>query len=319
MTGGTGPVLGSPYGTDQPEPAPPRRTLPGWSVGRAALHALDPRLTLRLRTEHERDAILATPMRRGRSIAVVGLVPGGGHSTVAALLATALGQYHGRRVLAIDAAGTGGLYRRLVVRSGSSMDAVLVGLGIRGPGPDGSRRLPRGWRWLRQQLSISPEVLLLASDPGAGESPMTAQEYQSTVHALGRYVSVMVSDTPALTDDPVIPAVVAAADRVVVVGPDDDRGLEAVRSCLPWITAVGRHRPDSDKVVGLLIRNTARSGRILPPASPDVPLFVLPHDPALASGLRPVRWYDLAVRTRESVVSVAAHLVRGLTRGQMLG
>src|SRR5262249_40880143 len=95
----TGPVLGSPYGADQPEPAPPRRTLPGWSVGGAALRALAPRLTARRRTEHECDGVLSTPIRPGRSIAVMGLAPHRGRSTVTALLATALAQYQGRRVL----------------------------------------------------------------------------------------------------------------------------------------------------------------------------------------------------------------------------
>lgn len=310
----TGPVLGGPYGADEPPPAPARRTLPGWSVGRAALRAFDPRLTARLRTEHERDGILSAPMRRGSSIAVVGLAPGGGRSTVAALLATALGQYQGRRVLAIDAAGTGGLYRRLALRSSGSTGAVLVGLGIRGPGSagpgsNGARRTPLGWRWLRQQLSISQDVLLLASDPSTGEPPMTPEEYLATVRALGRYVPAMVSDTPALTGDPVIPAVVAAADRVVIVGSGDDQGVEAVKSCVPWIAAVRQHQAEGS-VVGLLV-----SGRTVPPANPGAPLFVLPYDPLLANGLHPIRWYDLGVRTRDAVLGVVAHLVRGLTGG----
>ena len=315
--GRDGPVFGGAYGQDEPGP-PTVADVPSWAAllgGRAVLRALDPRLTARLRAERSWDGTLSARLRPGSSIAVVSLAPGSGRTTVAALLAVTLARYQGRRILAVDASDSGGLYRRLAVRSGASLHAVLVGLGIRG----GDRAIPQpavGQQWLRRTLAGAEDVLLLARDPAVAEPPLAEEEYTAATRALGRYVSVLVSDTPPLSAGSVVPAVVAAADRVVVVAPDDQRESEWVGRCLPWLGSMLRD-PVEGAVVGLVVQRSrkrgAGSGAV--PADLGVPMFTLAYDPALTSGLSVVHWRDLGIRTRESMLALAAHLVAGLAAG----
>ena len=393
-----------------------RRSLP---VGQTILRALDPRLTPRLRAERGQEDALSARLRRGSSIAVVGGAAHGGRTTVAALLALALAQYQGdREVLAVDAADAGDLYRRLAVRSGGSVDAVLSELGIRGGDRSGPAVVRR--RWLRQQLSLGARVMLLATDPSAVAQPvpapplagtpvsatpftppsataglplptassssapfppasssspfpsasssgplppasrssaylppdslpsasaglssagppsvsaglslvgppsagsmggstaprLAAAEYVATARAVRRYVSVLVVDTPRLTNRSVVPAVVANADRVVVVGPDDGQGPAWVTACLPWLAGVMRQRV-VEGVVGVLVEcgRPSRGGPAGVPTDLDVPMFRLPFDAAIARDGGPLVWSDLAVPTQEAISALAARLVRGL-------
>jgi Mrp family chromosome partitioning ATPase len=302
-------VLGGAYGQDEPDP----RAVPSWTTllrARVAVRALDPRLTARLRAERDWDRILSARLRPGRSIAVVGLAPGSGRTTTAALLSVALARYQGRRVLAIDASDSDGLHRRLAVHTGTALHAVLVGLGVRGTDPAVPQPGAVGQRWLRRALAGAEDVLLLARDPAVAEPALSPDEYPAVARALGRYVSVMVTDTPPLSGRSVVPAVVATADRVVVVAPDDEQAAEWVQRCLPWLGSVLRD-PLPDAVAGLVVRRSRRrSGGT--PTGLDVPVSALPYDPALSSGLSGLRWRGLSPRTRESVLALAARLVGGL-------
>ncbi len=296
------PALGGDYGRDESPPAAgPAAQV--WSLPRLLLGACDPRLTPRLRAQWRRDRVLGAPLAPGRSIVVLGPVPGAGRSTVAALLAVALARYQGPRVLAIDATGDSGLYRRLVNGSGSSMDSVLAGLGIRGGGR------PRvAWRWIHQRLSITPDLLLLARDPASRDTAITAAECEAAVRALGRQVPVIVIDTPAAANDPVVPTAVALAHRVVIVAPDDEHGVDRIRRHLPWV--VSNH---AGPVVGVLVSRSPAAPRrgSRTPADPRMPVIRLPYDPALSSALGVVRWHELGSRTRDSALTLAADLVHG--------
>ena len=279
-----------------------RRPVP---LGRTLLRALDPRLTRQVRAERAQFEALAARLRPGSSVAVVGLAPQAGRSTVTAVLALALAQH--QSPLTIDTGA--GVYGRLARWPGGSAHAVLTGIGVRGVDPDGPRPPGVGYRWLRQRLALSDEVMLLGSDPSLGEAPVAAAEYPATVRALGRWFSVLVTDTPRLSNESVVPAAVALADCVVVVGPDDDHGGQWVSTCLPWIASVGSERV-GQQVLGVLVQHEeARTVRTWPDF--PIPMSVLPFDPALARP-GPVTWYALAERTRDAATALAAQVASAL-------
>jgi MinD-like ATPase involved in chromosome partitioning or flagellar assembly len=282
------------------------------SVRSAVLRAFDPRLTPHLRIERRQCETLSGQLPAGTSIAVVGDVPQAGLSTVAALLALAFARYHGPRVLAIDGQGAGGLRHRLAGRAAGNTDEVLAALGIRNAEPTGPRPVAVGHRWLRQHLSIAEDALLLASDPTTGEPPLTSAEYTAALRVLRKYVSVVVTDTPVLSNGSIGPAVVTNADRVVIVGPDDDRGPEHIASCLRWISAL-LPGPVDGAVVGVLVQRDRRRTRRRAAAlsSAGEPSVILPFDRALQSPTV-LHWRDLAFRTQRQALALAAEVTIGM-------
>ncbi|MGC9668865.1 hypothetical protein ACNTMW_20190 [Planosporangium sp. 12N6] len=285
-----------------------------WSLralGRMAVRALDPRLTARLRAERQQRDLLSRRLRAGGSIVVAGSPPGGRY-TVAALVTLALARFQGPNVLAVDVGDEGGLYRRLATRPGGSAESVLTGLGIRAAEPGGPPRGAVGPRWLRRQLALADGFLLLAADPATGEPAIRGEEYVAAVPALGRYVSAVVTDAPRLDDESMASTVIATADRVVLVGADDDAGRAWVRSCLPWIGSVLRRPVDRSVVVALVPTPTSGpDDRRIGAGDFDVPAFRLPDDPVLHRP-QPLRWDLLAPRTRRAVSALAAAVVSGL-------
>ncbi|MEV4826641.1 hypothetical protein [Micromonospora sp. NPDC049274] len=283
-------------------------------VGRTMVRALDPRITAQVRAERERAEILSARLSPG-TIAVVGPGSGTGRSTVAALVTSALARYQAAAVLAVDTGHGGGLHGRLAIRSAGSTDAVLTGLGLRGVAV--GRRPAVGHRWLRERLALAERAMLLAGPPGGVESPVTAAEYGTVSATLSRWFPVRVVDTPPLTGDPVVPAVLTRADRVVLVAPSDERGPRWLADCRSWIAPLLREPFDR---VGLqvLVRRDAQ-----PPVATTVPssaesggvaTVVLPFDPALrADGA--LRWADLTPGTEKIVLDMAAHIVRDMRLG----
>ncbi|WP_422769938.1 hypothetical protein ACN28C_24855 [Plantactinospora sp. WMMC1484] len=299
-----------------PEPVPPGRVGQRGApllraVGLAAWRALDPRITARLRTERLRAEALAAPLRPG-SIAVVGPVQHSGRSTVAALVALALARHQGPRVLAVDAAGGGGLHGRLAAGSGGSTGTVLAGLGIR-DADLGRRSGAVSHRWLRERLALAESMMLLAPAPGTVDRPVGAQEYAPATTALARWFPLLVTDTPPLTADRVVPVALTRAERVVIVVPDDERRLERLERSRSWIAPL-LWRPIEEVAVNVLVqRDAARSDALAPKAEPvfGVPTFSLRYDPALrAPG--PLRWPDLAPQTRETVLALVSRIVRDM-------
>jgi MinD-like ATPase involved in chromosome partitioning or flagellar assembly len=292
----------------------PRSGSTRMGLGPTTLRALDPRLTSRIRTERAQYDAVSAPLRRGSSIAVVGGASGSGRSTVAALVAVALAEYQGAGVVAVDAGDSGALYRRLAVRGGGSVDAVLGELGIRGGRAGRPAQLVVRRRWLRQHLALGDNLLLVATDPAVGTPRLGRREYGPMVRALRRHVSAMVADTPPLANDSVVPSVVTNADHVVVVGPDNSDGPAWISAALPWLAAV-RGRVAGESVTGVLVAR-GRSGGQRPmaptrPAASGVPVFALPYDAALADGA-PVRWTDLAAPTQRAVLLLVGDVMRGL-------
>ncbi|MFF5055890.1 hypothetical protein ACFY1S_22180 [Micromonospora sp. NPDC000663] len=280
-------------------------------IGRTMVRALDPRITAQVRAERERRDILSARLRPG-VIAVVGPGSGTGRSTVAALVTSALARHQGAGVLAVDAGHGGGLHARLAIRSDGSAEVVLAGLGLRGD--TAGRRPAVGHRWLREHLALAERAMLLAGPPGDGERPVTAAEYGTVSAALSRWFPVRVVDTPPLTSDPVVPAVLAQADRVVLVASNDERGPRWLAECGSWIAPLLR-KPFAQVGVQVLVSRDAQS--VVPAARRsagvpgDVPTFVLPFDPALrAAGA--LKWADFANGTREMTLDITAQTVRDL-------
>jgi hypothetical protein len=277
-------------------------------IGRTMVRALDPRITARVRAERERAEILSARLRSG-VIAVVGPGSGTGRSTVAALVTSALARHQGTGVLAVDTGRGGGLHARLAIRPGGSTEVVLAGLGLRGATV--GRRPAVGQRWLRERLALAERAMLLAGPPGDVEPSVTAAEYGTVSATLSRWFPVRVVDTPPLTDDPVVPAVLTRADRVVLVAPNDERGPRLLADCRSWIAPLLREPLDQVGVQVLVGQDPQPGVAEVGQSSGDLPTFVLPFDPAL----RPadaLRWADLAGGTQEIILNLAAQIVRDM-------
>ncbi|WP_416904809.1 hypothetical protein [Micromonospora echinospora] len=275
------------------------------AAGRAARRALDPRVAVRLRAERTRAATLSAPLASG-VVAVVGPDRGVGRSTVAALLALALARHQDARVLAVETGHGGGLHRRLATRPGGSTTAVLAALGVRAGGP-GARPGAVGHRWLREQLTLGEGPMLLAVDPATADRPLTDVEYAPAATALARWFPTRVVDTPPLTSDPVVPAVLTRADRVVIVLPDGPGQAQMSARCRSWIAPL-LPRPVEEVAVDVRVRRdggTSPGGRRATPAGDGA--LVLPDDPALRGG-GVLRWPLLAADTRYMILSLACRL-----------
>ncbi|MGC4807024.1 hypothetical protein [Micromonospora sp. DT233] len=280
-------------------------------IGRTLARALDPRLTALARAERQRAELLSARLRPG-AIAVVGPGAGTGRSTVAALLTSAFARHQGAGVLAVDTGQGGGLHARLAIRPGGSLQVVLAGLGLRDSAA--GRRPAVGHRWLREQLALAERAMVLAAAPGDADPPVGAAEYGVVATTLSRWFPLRVVDTPALTEDPVVPAVLTRADRVVLVASDDARGPESLAGCRSWISPLLRE-PLRRIGVQVLVRREPGPGVTAAPRPPTVPAeiatHVLPFDPALRGG-GALRWPDLAPDTREIVLEMAAQIVRDM-------
>ncbi|MFE0589893.1 MinD/ParA family protein [Micromonospora echinospora] len=276
-------------------------------AGRVAWRALDPRVAVRLRAERTRTATLSAPFAPG-VVAVVGPDRGAGRSTVAALLALALARHQGSRVLAVETGPGGGLHRRLATRPGGSTTAVLTALGVRAGGA-GARPGAVGRRWLREQLTLGEGPMLLAVDPATADRPLTDVEYAPATTALARWFPTCVVDTPPLTSDPVVPAVLTRADRVVIVLPDGPGHAQRSGRCRSWIAPL-LPRPVEEVAVDVRVRRDGDAGPGWRRAAPvDDGALVLPDDPAVRDG-GVLRWPLLAADTRYMILSLACRLVK---------
>ncbi|MEU8185068.1 hypothetical protein AB0B86_30350 [Micromonospora sp. NPDC049047] len=280
-------------------------------IGRTMVRALDPRITARLRAEREREETLSARLRPG-VIAVVGPGSGTGRSTVAALVTSVLARHQGTKVLAMDTGHGGGLHDRLAIRAGGSTEVVLAGLGLRGA--TAGRRPAVGHRWLRERLALAERAMLLAGPPGDAEPPVTAAEYGTVSATLSRWFPLRVVDTPPLTDDPVVPAVLTRADRVVLVAPNDERGLRSLVGCRSWIAPLLREPLDRVGVQVLVDKDPQPGAAASGPSLGDLPTFVLPFDPALRT-TDALHWADFASGTREIVLGLVAQIVRDMRLG----
>jgi hypothetical protein len=279
-----------------------------------------------LRAERDTYSTVATRLRRGSSIAVLGIWPRQ-QAAVSALLAVAVAQFHGRGVLAVDASADGGLRRRLADRQGGSTEALLAGLALRGPDAGAPPVVPAR-QWLRQRLDLGEGVQLLASDPARAEPRLRGAEYDAVLGLLSRYVTLFVTHAPPPEGERIVEAAVRRADRVVLVAPDTEIGHAGLREWLPWVAWAGHPQEGGGLVAALLPAESAANSRRARAAAAGrsrgvgtdrrgvaavagLPAVRLPPDPALLD-LGRLRWRDLAPQTRRGALDLAAITLRGL-------
>lgn len=193
------------------------------------------------------------------TVAVVGLTPGEGRTTVSALLALSVAGWSGRRVAVLDTvtARTGrqpevaGVPTVLDV-AGRSVTAMLGGdvsqgrlaglLDRRPPGGDVDRGTPVVTRRrLRTSTTPGAAVAVLSLPPGgAGFQP---QFVEQTLTRLRQRADLVIIDTPAGPSSPALHGVLEHADHFVMVVRGDgdiDRRIDHV---LDWLDAApGRSR-----------------------------------------------------------------------------
>lgn len=280
-------------------------------LGRCLALAANPWLTQHLLTLRDQSELLAHPLRHGTSCAVVGVEPGGGRTTVAALLASLLADYGTGRVLAVDTDTTSPALRiRLGAGPGGSWNAVLAGLRLEAPGQmTMPMRGPAGFRWIHNNLARAEGLDLLAVAPHEHGRTLEGRLYVAALTRLGRWYRAIVTDTPVGTG--IMPGVLSRADRLIVVGTLTPGGLSAMHTFLQRIHAV---RP-------LMTSGFARCVVVQPEGGANVnverirenlglPMHVIPRDPALEHG-QPLRWGMLRETTRRAALEMATSTVAG--------
>jgi MinD-like ATPase involved in chromosome partitioning or flagellar assembly len=157
----------------------------------------------------------------GRRIAVVGVRPGVGTSTVAALTAMALAHYRRDRVMGVDADPVpGALPQRLAVAGDAPSLADL--------GRTGSRLA--GFEEIRDLLARTRGGLWVLSGHGARELP--AASYQTGMSLLGRFFAVTVTDCGAGPGDEITRTVLGSSHAQILVTDATAEGAAYARQVL---------------------------------------------------------------------------------------
>jgi len=307
-------VINASVGSAPPDLAEPPGRPSGSSWYRMAGRALDPRLTIRLRTEREVYQTLSGPLRPGGSVVVIGNEPVV-QAAVAGLISLAVARFQRSRVLAVDASMDGGLAERLAARGAPGraddvgqpgavgLPTVLARLGVRDPGRV-DRPLVK--TWLYREL-VNPDGVLLA---GADPAGLTGPEHLALVAALTRYVTLFVTHAPQSAAADLVPWAVHTADRVVVVGADNRAGHQDLRSWLGWLGQV-RRQPQGQAVVAALLPLPTGGRTSGMPVDLGVAHLVLPRDDVLVRR-GPLGWGALAPGTQDIALQLASRCVERL-------
>lgn len=254
------------------------------------------------------------------TVAVVGLTPGEGRTSVAALLALAAAGWSDRRVAVLDtvAAGVGpqplvGGVATVGDVAARTVTALLGGDVRRGRLPTllepsaGNEVVAR--RRLRMARTPGAAVPVLSMPPGGpGFAP---QFVEQSLTKLRQRADLVVIDTPAGPRSPVLHGVLQHADHVLLVVRGDgdvDRRLQAT---LRWLEGVpGRARRRS--VTGVIVSRgwMAPSWRLT-----DLPVVVLPRD----EGLRRRRTDRLGRQAVIAGLTLAAEVGEAADRSLPIG
>lgn len=286
------------------------------SLGRALATltaALHPALTRELADFEAARAALVATRPVPTTVAVVGLTPGEGRTSVAALLALAVSGWSDRRVMVLDAVAAPGARRDPVngVASvqdvaGRSVTALLqgdVGQGrisslVEDPKrtglpdlADGSGASPRGQssvlaakardvvRRARVRAAITPgavvPVLSLPAGRLAGGFP--PQDLERAVARLRYRADLVVIDTPAGPLAPVLHGALRHADHLVVVVRGDGDLDARLRSVHRWATTAPGGSPDRG-ITAVVLRRGLRPVKF---TDPGFPVVVLGRDEGL--------------------------------------
>jgi hypothetical protein len=260
------------------------------TAGQLLLAAANPRLSATLDGfSTARDALAAAP-RAPRTVAVVGLTPGAGRTTAAALVARSVAGYSDRRVVVVDAATpptaprSGSGRPALTDRAARTVTALLggdVGQGrltglLAAPATPGVARAR-----LRASFTPSARPAVLSLPPGpAGFAP---QLLEQTLTRLALRADLVVIDTPVGPGAPVLHAVVERVDHVLLVVDGAGDPGRAVALARDWLVAAPgrrRRRCATALVVGRGLTAPKVPATLGLPGA-DLPVLVLARDEAL--------------------------------------
>jgi len=246
----------------------------GWQHRlRQALAAADPRLALGVGRLRRVRATLPGSAN-GRTVAVIGRVPGSGTSTVVASMALAAAGYTGNRVVVVET-------NRSEPAAGARRVTTLLG-GI------GNGRLPTllavpgGEAVARRRLSAASTpgsaVPVLELPPRSGN--FAPQVLEQTLARLRHRADLIILDTPSDRSEPVFHAVLHLVDHVLLVLPADRSAPERLAAARRWLAATpGPARRHSVSVV------LVAQSRFVPRWRPgELPWVLLRRDGALRRG-----------------------------------
>ncbi len=237
-------------------------------------------------------------------VAVAGVAPRSGTTTVAALLATAYAEPRRGRVVVVEAGpGVGRLGERLAVTAGSTVPELAAA-----PGLD-------SWPVLAPYLEPAAAGLwtVAAGVPGAaGAAEPELLASQAALAALSPHFAVIVIDCghQAGTQARFL---LGLAHARMLVGTASVDGLLAAAAALDRLEVSHRPEAAARTLVGLVATrdraglHPAEAGALLRARGGEVRWF--PHDPALAGG-GPLALAGLPAGLRAATVGAAADLLR---------
>lgn len=252
---------------------------------------LNPDLSGRLGEFRDALARFRAVPRRQTVVAVVGLVPSAGRTTLTGLVALTAAAYSDRRVVVIDtaaSASTVGLDGAADATAATDPTAVAGMAGGRtvtrllgGDVADGRVRalldipvttgVPR--RRIAAALTPGTAAPVLSLAPGSGD--FTPQMLEQAVERLRHRADLVVVDTPPGPAHPVLHAALDLADRFLLVVRGDHNADAQIAAGLGWLAAApGRRRDRTTSVVAV-----CRGLRPVGPSTPGV--AVLGRDEAL--------------------------------------
>ncbi|MET3805635.1 hypothetical protein ABIB25_002639 [Nakamurella sp. UYEF19] len=265
--------------------------------GRSLLAGLNPGLSGQVGAfRRARAGVPSTA--RGRTVAVIGRLPGSGTSTVAALLALAAAGYTDNRVTVVETNRAGGRGRSVTELLGGSGDGRLPALLTV---PDGEAVARRRVRSAGTPGAAVP-VLALPADAGS----FAPQVLEQTLTRLRHRADLTIIDTPSDRGEPVFHAVLHLVDQVVLVLTADRSAparLDAARRWLSSAPGPARHHSVCVALVAV--------DRLVPRWRPgDLPWVLVPRDRALRNGL-PGRMSRRALTAGLELVRTVSDVRRG--------
>ena len=266
--------------------------------------AVNPAVGGRLEAFRDAVAALAAAPSRPCTVAVVGLVPGAGRSTVTAVLALAAAAFSDRRVVVIDTVASPTGPRTVPGRppagddvAGRSVTALLGGDVLQGrlaqlvegaptdPAhpSTGAGAVAVARRQVRSSFTPGASVPMLSLPPGPGG--FAPQLLERALDRLAYRADLVLLDTPVGPRAPVLHAVLDLADHYLLVARTDQDVPRQERAGRLWLTeAPGRPRRRTASLV--LVSRGLRAPRPdtalgAPDGSPRLPITVLGRDEAL--------------------------------------
>lgn len=259
----------------------------------------------------ERTAAIRVPIVGTHRVAVISLKGGVGKTTTTMMLGSTLASLRGDRVIALDAnpdAGT--LGDRLPRRTTATVRDLLT-----------HYTEVRSWADLAAYTSQSSsrlEVIANDVDPSVSTA-VTAADYLRIVEMLGRYYSVVLTDSGTGLLHDAMNGILNAADTLVLVSSASVDGARSASTTLDWLDAQGYgHLVRSAVTVVSSVRPGGREVNVDAIASYFASrcraVVRIPFDPHLETGAE-TDLDALAPSTRDAYIDLAVAVAGDFDRG----